>query len=142
MRMPMRRVRPAAGTFEYGMWLFTRLSGLGLFLFAAASIAMAFIMGGRTLLDLPSFYRWMFFPNPNHVVNTDIPDVSVGWSNAFWQVFSTVMIFVAAAHGLNGLRMVIEDYIRRPLIVYILRTFLFLLWVSGMIVAIYVILTS
>lgn len=137
-----RRVRPAIGTFEYGMWLFTRLSGLGMILLAAATLAMAFIMDGRTLLDLPATMRWMFFPNPNHVVNSNIPDVSVGWSNAFWQIFSTIIIFLAAAHGLNGLRMVIEDFVERRQIVYALRGLLFVLWIGGMIVAIYVILAS
>jgi succinate dehydrogenase hydrophobic anchor subunit len=137
-----RRVRPAMGTFEYGMWLFTRLSGLAILLFSAISISMAFLMGGRTLLDLPTIYRWMFFPNPNHVVNSDIPDITAGWSNAFWQIFSTVTIFMASAHGLNGLRMVIEDYVDRIPIVYALRLLLSVLWVGGMIVAIYVILAS
>ena len=137
-----RRVRPAIGTFEYGMWLFTRLSGLGMILLAAVNLAMAFIMDGRTLLDLPATIRWMFFPNPNHVVNSNIPDVTVGWSNAFWQIFSTIIIFLAAAHGLNGLRMVIEDYVERRQIVYALRGLLFVLWIGGMIVAIYVILAS
>jgi succinate dehydrogenase hydrophobic anchor subunit len=137
-----RRVRPAVGTFEYGMWLFTRLSGLAILLFSAISIAMAFLMGGRTLLDLPTMFRWMFFPNPNHVVNSDIPDVAAGWSNAFWQIFSTVIIFMAAAHGMNGLRMVIEDYVDRIPLVYAMRLFFFVLWMGGMIVAIYVILAS
>jgi succinate dehydrogenase / fumarate reductase membrane anchor subunit len=137
-----RRVRPAMGTFEYGMWLFTRLSGLAILLFSTINIAMAFLMGGRTLLDLPTMFRWMFFPNPNHVVNSDIPDVAAGWSNAFWQVFSTVIIFMAAAHGMNGLRMVIEDYVERIPLVYALRLSLFVLWMGGMIVAIYVILAS
>ncbi|OGO19616.1 MAG: hypothetical protein A2Z14_19565 [Chloroflexi bacterium RBG_16_48_8] len=137
-----RRVRPAMGTFEYGMWLFTRLSGLAIILFSAVSIAMAFIMGGRTLLDLPAMFRWMFFPNPNHVVNSDIPDVTAGWSNAFWQIFSTVIIFLAAGHGLNGLRMVIEDYVDRITFVYALRLLLLVMWMGGMIVAIYVILAT
>ena len=137
-----RRVRPALGTFEYGMWLFTRLSGLGMILLAAVTLAMAFIMDGRTLLDLPATVRWIFFPNPNHVVNSNIPDVTVGWSNAFWQVFSTIIIFLAAAHGLNGVRMVIEDFVERQQIVYALRGLLFVLWIGGMIVAIYVILAS
>jgi len=137
-----RRVRPALGTFEYGMWLFTRLSGLSMILLAAATLAMAFIMDGRTLLDLPATIRWMFFPNPNHVVNSNIPDVTAGWSNAFWQVISTIIIFLAAAHGLNGLRMVIEDFVERQQLVYAIRGLLFLLWIGGMIVAIYVILAS
>ena len=137
-----RRVRPAFGTFEYGMWLFTRLSGLLMIILAAVNLAMAFIMDGRTLLDLPAMMRWMFFPNPNHVVNSNIPDVTVGWSNAFWQIFSTIIIFLAAAHGLNGLRMVIEDFVEGQKAVLALRRLMFLLWIGRMIVAIYVILAS
>ncbi|NIM93015.1 MAG: hypothetical protein GTO18_04800 [Anaerolineales bacterium] len=142
MASTSRRVRPASGTFEYAMWLFTRLSGLIMIIMAAASMGIAFALGARTLLDVPSLFRWVFFPNPNHVVNSDIPDVTIGWSNAFWQVFSTVFIFLAAGHGLNGIRMVVEDYLKNPIWVYVLRTLLFLLWIGGMIVAIYVILAS
>jgi succinate dehydrogenase hydrophobic anchor subunit len=124
------------------MWLFTRLSGLALIIMAAISMGLAFMMRGRTLLDMPTFYRWIFFPNPNHVVNSNIPDVSAGWSNAFWQIYSTIMIFLAAGHGLNGLRMVLEDYISSRLLTYVLRCFLIIVWISSIIVAIYVILAS
>jgi succinate dehydrogenase / fumarate reductase membrane anchor subunit len=137
-----RRIRPALGTFEYGMWLFTRVSGLVMILLAAVNLAMAFIMRGRVLLDLPAMMRWMFFPNPNHVINSNIPDVTVGWSNAFWQIFSTIIVCLAAAHGLNGIRMVLEDFIEKQQLVYILRGLLLVLWIGGMIVAIYVILAS
>jgi succinate dehydrogenase / fumarate reductase membrane anchor subunit len=130
------------GAFEYGMWLFTRLSGLGMILLATVNLAIAFVMGGRTLLDLPAMMRWMFFPNPNHVVDSNIPDVTVGWSNAFWQIFGTIIIFLAAAHGINGVRMVIEDFVERQQIVYALRGLFFVLWIGGLIVAIYVILYS
>ena len=99
----------SSGPLEYSLWLFTRLSGLALIIFAAISMAAAFLLGGRSLLDLPAMVRWMFFPNPNHVVNSNIPDVTLGWSNAFWQVFSIIMILLAGAHGVNGVRMVIED---------------------------------
>jgi len=122
--------------------MFTRLSGLALLLFAAVSMAAAFMLGGRTELDLPTFVRWMFFPNPNHVVNSKIPDVSVGWSNAFWQVYSTIMIFLAAGHGLNGVRMVLEDYVSRPLLVTVLRAAILLFWLGAFVVAVYVILAS
>jgi succinate dehydrogenase hydrophobic anchor subunit len=140
----MRTSRPirSAGPLEYGMWLFTRFSGLALLLFGAISMGAAFILGGRTQLDMPAMFRWMFFPNPNHVVNTDVPDVSMGWSNASWQIFSTLMIFMAAGHAYNGLRMVLEDYVRRPLLVAFLRVVVFMLWLGSMILAIYVILAS
>jgi succinate dehydrogenase hydrophobic anchor subunit len=140
----MRTSRPirSSGFIEYVLWLFTRFSGLLLLLFAAISMGVAFSLGGRTLLDLPTMTRWVFFPNPNHVVNSNIPDVSVGWSNAFWQIFSVLMIFLAAGHGINGVRMVLEDYISRPLLVALLRILLFMLWLAGMIFAVYVIVYS
>jgi succinate dehydrogenase hydrophobic anchor subunit len=124
------------------MWLFTRFSGLALLLFAAISMGIAFALGGRTQLDLPAVMRLMFFPNPNHVINSDIPDLSLGWSNAFWQVLSTLIMFLAAGHGFNGVRMVLEDFIKRPMLVAVLRALIFLLWMGGMILAVYVILLS
>ena len=140
----MRSARPvrSSGIFEYGMWLFTRISGLLLMVFAAVSLAIAFILGGRTQLDMPAMFRWMFFPNPNHVVNSDIPDVALGWSNAFWQVFGMVMILMAAIHGFNGLRMVLEDYFESPLLIAFLRILTVILLIGSLIIAVYVILTS
>jgi succinate dehydrogenase / fumarate reductase membrane anchor subunit len=132
----------SAGAFEYGMWLFTRISGLALIILGAISLAAAFLLGGRTQMDMPTMFRWMFFPNPNHVVNSNIPDVSLGWSNAFWQIYSMLVIFFAAVHGLNGLRMVLEDYIENAFIVALMRIIVMVLLVGGAIVAIYVILAS
>lgn len=136
-----RTTRPS-GSFEYGMWLFTRISGLALMLFGAISLGMGFILGGRDYLTLPAMMRWMFFPNPNHVINSDIPDVSLGWSNAFWQIYSILMVFLASVHGFNGLRMVVEDYTDRPLFIAFLRALTLLLLLGGVIVAIYVVLAS
>lgn len=135
------RSRPT-GSWEHLLWTFTRLSGLALLLFGAFSLAMGFVYGGRTQLDLPGFMRWVFFPNPNHVVNSDIPDVTAGWSNAFWQIYSMLMIALASAHAMNGVRMVLEDYLKRPLAVAVLRMLIGGLWVAALIVAIYVILAS
>ncbi|MBN1266213.1 MAG: hypothetical protein JXA25_12015 [Anaerolineales bacterium] len=132
----------SASQFERGMWLLTRFSGLGLLLFGAISMGVAFILGGRTQLDMPGFLRWMFFPNPNHVVNSDIPDLTAGWSNAFWQIYATLMFFFAAVHGFNGLRMVLEDYIESPLLIAALRTLVFLGLLAALLFAIYVILAS
>ena len=140
----MRSSRPirSAGSLEYAMWLFTRFSGLALLLFAAVSMGIAFVLGGRTQLDLPAVVRWMLFPNPNHVINSDIPDLSLGWSNAFWQILGTLIMFLAAGHGFNGVRMVLEDFIKRPMLVALSRALIFLLWLGSMILAVYVILLS
>lgn len=140
----MYRPRPArtAGSFEYVMWIFTRVSALVLMLLGAFNLAMAFLMRGRAYLDLPEMFRWMFFPNPNHVINSDIPDVTVGWSNAFWQIYGIAMIALATIHGLNGLRMILEDFLGRPIMTAIIRVLLIGILVGGMIVATYVILAS
>lgn len=124
------------------MWLITRISGLALILFAAISMGIAFTLGGRVQLNMTSMFRWMFFPNPNHVINSNIPDVTAGWSNAFWQIYSMLMILLASIHGFNGVRMILEDYIEKPLIITILRGLTVLLLAGALIVAVYVILAS
>ena len=129
-------------TFEYLMWLFTRISGLVLILLATVTITMAFIMGARTQMDQPTLMRWTFFPNPNHVVTSDIPDITLGWSNAFWQIMQILIIFFAATHGFNGLRVVVEDFTRHTFLRSFFRGLVFLLWIFSLILAIYVILTS
>ncbi len=111
-------------------------------LFAAVSMGVAFALGGRMQLTMPAMFRWMFFPNPNHVVNSNIPDVTAGWSNAFWQIYSMLMILLASIHGFNGVRMILEDYIKKPLVVTVLRGLTVLLLVGALIVAVYVILAS
>jgi succinate dehydrogenase / fumarate reductase membrane anchor subunit len=72
----------------------------------------------------------------------DVIYLTLGWSNAFWQVFSVLMIFLAAGHGFNGVRMVLEDYIKRPMVIALLRALMLILWLGGMVVAVYVILLS
>jgi succinate dehydrogenase hydrophobic anchor subunit len=127
---------------EYAMWIFTRLSGLGMILLALIGISGAFIMGARTQMDLATLMRWTFFPNPNHVVNSEIPDVALGWATAFWQVMQMLIVFLGITHGFNGLRVVIEDYTGRSFWRPFLRGLIFLLWLFLLIVAIYVILAS
>jgi len=137
------RPAPQVGfSFEYLMWVFTRISGLALILLAIIGVIGAFIMGARTEIDLPTLMRWTFFPNPNHVVNSNIPDVALGWATAYWQIMEMMIVFFGVTHGINGLRVVIEDYINRGWFKVILRGLLLLIWIFLMIVAVYVILAS
>lgn len=132
----------AGFSFENLMWIFTRLSGLGIILMGLTGFIIALFLGARTQVDLPTLMRWTFFPNPNHVVNSEIPDLTLGWSNAFWQVMQILIVLFGASHGLNGLRVVLEDYLSLSAIRLIIRSIIFLLWLSILIIAIYVILTS
>jgi len=137
------RVLPQPGlTFEYVMWIFMRVSGLVLYILALVGIISAFVMGARTQMDMPTLLRWTFFPNPNHVVNSNIPDVTLGWANAYWQVMQMLFLFFAGTHALNGVRNVLEDYLGRSVWKPILRGLIFLLWMFMMLIAVYVVLAS
>lgn len=139
--MQERTIRPGF-SMEYAMWIFTRLSGIGMILLALIGISGAFIMGARTQMDLATLVRWTFFPNPNHVINSEIPDVTLGWATAFWQIMQMLIVFLGISHGFNGLRVVIEDYTGQSIWRPFLRGLIFLLWLFMLIVAIYVILAS
>lgn len=139
--MSTRIVQPGFN-FEYLMWIFTRISGIALFILAIIGMTSAFALGARTQVDLPTLMRWTFFPNPNHVVNSNIPDVTLGWANGFWQIMQILIVFFGATHGFNGLRVVVEDFIGPSLLRPFLRGLVFLLWIFFLIAATYVILSS
>lgn len=140
--MSSRTVPQRGFNLDYLMWLFTRLSGLGLFLMAFIGVVGALLMGARQQVDLPTLMRWTFFPNPNHVVNSNIPDVTQGWANAYWQIMMILILFFGVTHGFNGLRMIIEDYLGKSISQVLLRGLIFLLWLFFMVMGIYVILAS
>ena len=136
------RTAPQIGfSFEYLMWIFTRISAVILITLATVGIVGAFWMGARTQVDVGTLMRWTFFPNSYHVVNSDIPDVTLGWANAYWQVMQMLIVFFGVTHGVNGLRVVIEDYLGATWWRVFTRGLLFLLWLFLLIVAVYVILT-
>lgn len=139
--MRSRAIPKPSWNLEYLMWIFTRLSGLCLFLLVVIGISAGLLMGARTQMDLGTLMRWAFFQNPNHVLDSEIPDLYL-WSNGFWQITQILVIFFAATHGFNGLRVVIEDYTTPGFWQAFLRFLIFLLWISSSLVGIYVILGS
>jgi succinate dehydrogenase hydrophobic anchor subunit len=139
--MRERMIQPGF-SLEYSMWIFTRISGLAMILLAIIGISGAFIMGARMQMDMATLMRWTFFPNPNHVINSNIPDVTLGWATAFWQVMQLLLVFFGISHGFNGLRVVIEDYTAQSMWRPLVRGLIFLLWLFLLITAIYVILAS
>jgi succinate dehydrogenase hydrophobic anchor subunit len=136
------RIIPQRGlNLDYIMWLFTRISGLAMAFLGLVGMVGAMLMGARTEMDLPTLMRWTFFPNPNHVVNSDIPEMGI-WAHAYWQVMQILVVFFGASHGLNGLRVVLEDYIDRSFLQILVRGLILLIWLGIMIVAVYLALTS
>jgi succinate dehydrogenase / fumarate reductase, membrane anchor subunit len=71
-----------------------RLSGLALVFLALVHFAITHIV--------------------NDVVETDYRFVADRWANPLWRLFDWALLALALAHGANGLRWIIDDYVRRP----------------------------
>jgi len=87
---PAKRPR----NFETWSWFFMRLSGLALVFLALIHFSVTHIV--------------------NDVVDTDYDFVADRWSNPLWRIFDWLLLALALAHGLNGLRWIVGDYVRRP----------------------------
>ena len=137
--MRVRTVPQRGLTVEYMMWLFTRLSGLALLLVALFGISMAFYYGARNQVDMITALRWMFFPNSYHIQPAAETIVDFErWTSALWQIMEFLILFFGVTHGINGLRVVGEDYIGGPLKRLFWRFFIFMAWIFLFIVAVYV----
>lgn len=84
--------RPAAGGgFETFSWYFFRVS----------AIALIFLVIIHLLL--------------NHVTTdvscTSYQLVSIRYENPFWRLYDWLLLTLALLHGMNGLRVVIDDYV-------------------------------
>jgi succinate dehydrogenase hydrophobic anchor subunit len=124
------------------MWVFTRVSGASLLVLGAIGMAGALYMGARTQMDLATLMRWTFFPNPNHVVHSNTPDVNLGWVNVYWQTMQLLIVFMGVTHGFNGLRVIMEDYVGHETVRKILRWLILLLWLTVLLVAVFLIFTA
>lgn len=79
---------------EARAWVFMRLSGLALLFLALVHFAITHIV--------------------NDVVDTNYNFVAERWHNPAWRLFDWVLLVLALAHGVNGLRGIVDDYVRRP----------------------------
>ena len=139
--MKTRKIPHPGFNLEYVMFLFTRVSGLAFFLLAIIGLLMALYMGARLQMNVGTLMRWTFFPNPNHVLDSEIPNIDA-WANGLWQIFQILILFFGGTHGLNGLRVVMEDYITRPGWQMVIRFVIFLLWIFLLMLSVYVVIAG
>lgn len=85
---------PGRRSAEAWSWVFMRLSGLALVLLALVHFAITHIV--------------------NDVVSTDYDFVAQRWHNPLWRLFDWLLLVLALGHGANGLRWIVDDYVRRP----------------------------
>ena len=79
---------------EAWSWAFMRLSGLALVFLALIHFAITHIV--------------------NDVVETDYDFVAERWHNPLWRLFDWLLLVLALGHGVNGLRWIVDDYVRHP----------------------------
>ena len=80
------------GGFELFSWYFFRISGVLLIFLALIHLAIMHVS--------------------NDVSQTVYQFVVTRYSNPFWRVYDLLLLTLALLHGLNGLRILIDDYVR------------------------------
>jgi succinate dehydrogenase / fumarate reductase, membrane anchor subunit len=84
--------RPSGGGFETFSWYFFRVSGILLIFLALIHIFL------------------------NHVATdvscTSYQLVAIRYENPFWRLYDWLLLTLALLHGMNGLRIVVDDYVR------------------------------
>jgi succinate dehydrogenase / fumarate reductase, membrane anchor subunit len=88
------RERPVGG-FELWSWLFMRISGILLLVLA---------VGHVVIMHLPA----------GGVSRINFGFVATRWQSPFWQTWDWALLVLALVHGINGLRVIILDYVRPP----------------------------
>ena len=89
------RERPAGG-FELGAWLFMRVSGVVLVLMALGHLAIMHLINSIDTIDFD--FVVARFTDPT-------------WG-PFWRIYDWILLLLALIHGMNGLRYVVDDYLR------------------------------
>jgi succinate dehydrogenase / fumarate reductase membrane anchor subunit len=92
--------------FETWSWFFMRVSGLVLLFLALVHFAITHII--------------------NDVVDTDSRFIARRWDNPMWRLFDWALLALALLHGLNGLRYIVDDYVRRPTRRAVVKSLLYL----------------
>jgi succinate dehydrogenase hydrophobic anchor subunit len=127
--------------FEMFMWLFTRLSALGMYALILFAIMGALYMGARNDMNFADVLRWGFMPNNTHVQSTNVPDLAP-WSTPFWRLTGSALLLLAVAHGVHGLVVIADDYIVSARGRQIVRLLSIIMMVSMSLIGLYVLWTS
>ena len=81
-------------SFEVWSWFFMRVSGIVLLFLVLIHVYVMHLVG-------------------EGVERVDYEFVSARWQHVGWKTFDWLMLFLALLHGVNGLRIIIEDYVKR-----------------------------
>jgi succinate dehydrogenase / fumarate reductase membrane anchor subunit len=88
------RGRPGKGG-EFWWWVFMRVSGILLLVLAVGHVLIMHVLG-------------------DGVDRVNFAFVALRWQSPVWRTWDWLLLSLALVHGVNGLRMISLDYIRRP----------------------------
>ena len=88
------RDRPVGG-FELWSWLFMRISGLLLLVLAVGHVLIMHVQD-------------------DGVGRVNFGFVATRWASPFWRTWDWMLLVLALIHGINGLRVITLDYVRKP----------------------------
>jgi len=128
-------------SFETIMWVFTRLSALGMYALILFGLIGALIMGARNNMNFADVMRWAFMPNVTHVENTALPDIAP-WASSLWKLTASALLIIAVGHGVHGLVVIADDYIATAKGRGIVRIFSGIMILSMIGIGLYLVWTS
>jgi len=96
-------------SFETFMWLFTRVTALGMYAFILVGVVGALLMGAQNQMTFVEVVRWALMPNVGHVYYTNVPDLAP-WGTVFWRLVASGMFLTASSHGVHGVIVILDDY--------------------------------
>ena len=112
------RERPAGG-FELWTWLFMRISGIVLLFLAVGHVLIMHVLD-------------------EGIDRVNFEFVAVRWDDVFWRTWDWALLSLALVHGVNGLRVVVQDYVRPAGARFVVNMFFytlgFILFVLGTVV--------
>jgi succinate dehydrogenase / fumarate reductase, membrane anchor subunit len=88
------RERPGGG-LELWSWLFMRVSGVMLLFLAVGHVLIMHVVG-------------------KGVSRVDFGFVQARWQSPFWRTWDWALLVLALIHGVNGLRVIVQDYVKWP----------------------------
>ncbi|HEY8425386.1 MAG TPA: hypothetical protein VIK73_05145 [Limnochordales bacterium] len=97
VRPAYAKPRPAGGSLELYSWLFMRLSGLLLVFLALGHLAIMHVIHSVEEIDYDFVAARLAGP-----------------LGTLWRTYDLLLLALALLHGLNGLRVVIDDYVHTP----------------------------
>jgi succinate dehydrogenase / fumarate reductase membrane anchor subunit len=71
-------------------------------------------ISGIVLLFLVLIHLYIMHLVDAGVERVNFEFVAARWDNVGWKSFDWILLFLALLHGVNGLRIIIEDYVRSP----------------------------